>query len=94
MGRRTERLDTFMTSLERQLTDVRTVHHGHMPEIVFFGDDEARGIWALFDYLEWPADRGGRVYRGYGHYEERYRRDQEGWKIASLRLSRLREDLS
>ena len=55
MGRGSERRDAFMAALERQLDGVVTVHHGHMPEIVFSGADEARGIWALHDQLEWPA---------------------------------------
>jgi ketosteroid isomerase-like protein len=94
MGGGSEDLETFMSSLPRQLTDATTVHHGHMPEIVFTGDDGARGIWALFDYLEWPEGHFPRAYRGYGHYEEHYRREADGWKIERLRLSRLREDVT
>lgn len=94
MGRGSERLDVFMAALERQLDGVVTVHHGHMPEIVFSGADEARGIWALHDQLEWPAGGPIRRYSGYGHYEERYRREDGVWRIAALRLSRLREDIA
>jgi 3-phenylpropionate/cinnamic acid dioxygenase small subunit len=89
MGDATEDLDTFVASLQRNLDGVVTVHHGHMPEVVFTGPGTARGVWALFDYLEWPD---GGVYQGYGHYEEEYRREGGEWRIASLRLSRLRED--
>jgi hypothetical protein len=30
--------------------------------------------------------------KGYGHYLETYRREPEGWRIASLQLTRLRVD--
>src|SRR5215470_1823207 len=36
-------------------TGAISVHHCHTPEIVFTDDSTARGIWAMMDYLEWPA---------------------------------------
>ncbi len=72
-----------------------TVHHGHAPEIRFLDSDRAVGTWILGDYVEFPAagDSGAPSgIRGYGHYEERYRKEQDGWKIAELRLSYLRID--
>ena len=77
------------------LEGTRTVHHGHMPEIELTGPDTARGIWSMEDYVEFPAAAdGSRVgLRGYGHYHEEYRRDTDGqWRIARLRLSRIRID--
>ncbi len=68
---------------------LRTVHHGHMPEIDVSGDT-ARGIWAMFDMVEAP--KGGTVMRGYGHYHEEYARLDGRWKITRLRLTRLRVD--
>jgi len=72
----------------------RTVHHGHMPEIELTGPDTARGTWAMFDYVEWaPQESGERVgLHGYGHYEEEYVREDGAWRIARLRLVRLRID--
>ena len=32
----------------------QTVHHGHMPEIEILGADRASGVWAMFDYVEFP----------------------------------------
>jgi hypothetical protein len=69
-----------------------SLHHGHTPEIRMMSSHRARGIWTLTDYLEWPQETGRRAVRGYGHYEEEYRRDGPGWKIAYLRLSYLRFD--
>jgi len=76
------------------LEGVRTVHHGHMPEIEITGPDTARGTWAMFDYVEWPpSDSRGRVgLQGFGHYREEYVREDGQWRIRHLRLERLRVD--
>jgi SnoaL-like domain len=93
--------ESFVAGVSRHLADVRSVHHGHMPEIVLTGPDTARGIWAMFDYLEWqPGSRrprgggleGQRGLVGFGHYEEEYRKQHGVWKITFLRLTRLRVD--
>jgi hypothetical protein len=88
--------DVFVAGVSKRLGDAISVHQCHMPDIVFTGDDEARGVWAMFDYLEWP-DRGrvpgapnARGLYGFGHYEETYRRIGGAWKFAFLRLTRLR----
>lgn len=73
------------------LDGVRTVHHGHMPEIAFTGEDRATGVWAMFDLVEREGG-GGPVRVGFGHYHEEYRRDGGSWRIAALRLERLRLD--
>ena len=74
------------------------MHHSPKPEIVFAGPDSARGIWAMADHLEWPeplalAEAPGACgFAGYGHYEEEYRRQADGWKLQFMRLTRLRVD--
>jgi hypothetical protein len=81
----------YVARLAPILADVVTVHHGHMPEIRIETSDRARGIWAMEDKL-WPAETSSLPFRrmhGYGHYHERYRRTAEGWRIASIRLTRL-----
>ena len=72
---------------------VVTVHHGHMPEIDVTSPTTATGVWAMEDVLFWPKGRRpdgveGRVH-GYGHYHETYARESVGWRIKSLRLTRL-----
>ncbi len=63
-----------------------TVHHGHMPEITFTSEDQAKGIWAMFDRLRAP----GLEMDGFGHYHEEYRRCSDGrWRISYTRLTRL-----
>ncbi|MCX7677389.1 MAG: nuclear transport factor 2 family protein [Alteraurantiacibacter sp.] len=63
----------------------KTAHQVHSPEIVIDGDT-ATGIWALQDRLHWPD---GSKLTGYGHYHERYVRQDGRWRIAELRLTRL-----
>ena len=91
-GRVTGGGEAIAASIERAVGTARTVHHGHMPEIELTGSDTARGVWAMFDYVEWPSE-GDRVgFRGYGHYTETYRKVDGEWRIASLKLTRLRRD--
>lgn len=85
--------EEIVASVSAMLIDVRTLHHGHMPEIEITGDGTARGVWAMFDYVEWPEQSGERVgLHGYGHYVEEYVREDGAWRIARTRLERLRVD--
>ena len=84
----------IVREVSKVLEGVRTVHHGHMPEIEFTGPDRARGIWAMYDYVEWPPPAPDKRVglQGYGHYREEYVREEGQWRIARLRLERLRID--
>lgn len=91
-------LSTFVKGVENRLRDAVSVHHCHMPDIVFTDSETARAIWAMMDYVEWPIGvnvveaPGHRGFYGYGHYEEEYLRIDGDWKISFLRLTRLRID--
>ncbi|WP_419827179.1 nuclear transport factor 2 family protein [Sphingomonas sp.] len=70
-----------------------TIHHGHMPEIDLDGPGSASGIWAMSDERYFDADDPRAPFAsaiGSGHYHETYVRTPVGWRIASLRLTRLR----
>ncbi len=71
-----------------------SVHHVHVPEITFTSADTASVIWAMEDQLFFPEGSASALgigaLVGYGHYHEEYRRTADGWKIARLRLDRLR----
>jgi hypothetical protein len=84
---------SIVENVSGALVGARTCHHGHMPEIEITGDGTARGIWAMFDYVEWDTQDGTRVgLQGYGHYREEYVREDGEWRIARTRLERLRVD--
>jgi hypothetical protein len=88
--------DEFVEGCREWLGPAVTVHHGHTPEVVLTGADSARAITAMFDWVEFEEPRtegwaaGIRGFTGYGHYEEKYRREDGVWKIAFMRLTRLR----
>jgi ketosteroid isomerase-like protein len=42
--------DAFVEYVSQVLLTAVTVHQGHMPDIEFTEDGEARGIWAMFDW--------------------------------------------
>lgn len=88
--------DEFVAWNTIRLGPAITVHQGHIPEIVLTSATTAKGIWAMFDWVEFPEPiaagrgKGYRGFVGYGHYEEEYRKENGTWKIAFLRLTRLR----
>jgi SnoaL-like domain len=85
--------EEIVRAVSTALEGSRTTHHGHMPEIALTGADTARGIWAMFDYVEWAQQDGTRVgLQGFGHYLEEYVREDGEWRIAHMRLERLRID--
>jgi hypothetical protein len=79
----------------REAAAPRTVHHGHTPEITIESPTEASGTGALADYVEWepdPETGKRRGFKGYGRYDETYRKVDGAWKIATLQLRYLRVD--
>ena len=72
------------------LREATTVHHGHMPEIELTGPDTAKGIWAMYDFVDLPQ----LVLHGWGHYHEEYVKQQGAWRIRRTRLTRLRLDIT
>jgi len=84
--------DVFVATVSGFLRKSVTVHHGHMPDIEFQGPDEATGLWAMYDWVD--SGEQGFAIQGWGHYHEKYRRESDGnWRIAELRLTRLRTDV-
>lgn len=78
-----------------QAADQVSVHHGHTPIIDITSDTTATGIWAMEDKL-WVVGESVVPYKflhGYGHYHETYRKEADGWRIASVKLTRLRIDM-
>jgi hypothetical protein len=84
----------IMPFIRNAVLELTTVHHGHMPEIEIISSTSAKGIWAMEDVLCWPPGAAVKTLHGYGHYHETYRKTEEGWRIQSSRLSRLRVDIT
>lgn len=96
-----EDADAWVDGVRHFFTGVVTQHRGSMPRFQQMTDDRVRGTWSMIDYLTWEPD--SRTYRGisipgmygicgYGYYEEEYVRTTEGWRIAFMRLTRVRID--
>ena len=81
--------DRIVAAIRSGLSGAISVHHGHTPEIELGTGGEARGWWAMADEVRFPDGTG---FRGTGHYEDRYRKTAAGWRIASMRLTRLRRE--
>jgi uncharacterized protein (TIGR02246 family) len=84
--------EQIVAGIQQVIGAARTVHHGHMPEIKLTGPDRAEGIWAMYDYVEFASEPQPVGIRGYGHYHETYEKSDGQWRIARMRLSRLRRD--
>jgi hypothetical protein len=82
-------VEEFVDSLSQILDSVVTVHHGHMPELQLTSETTATGLWSMEDELWWPEGSPIRHLHGYGHYHETYSKTPDGWRISSMRLTRL-----
>lgn len=65
------------------------MHHGHMPEITFTGEDSAEGIWYLEDIFI-DLVRQDHTF-GSAIYKDQYRREAGLWKIAHTEYDRVME---
>jgi hypothetical protein len=82
-------VDAIVSYASSGLRQLVSVHQGYMPEIEILRSGEARGVWAMSDILIAPEGAPFRVFRGFGHYHETYRKSAGQWRIATLRLTRL-----
>jgi hypothetical protein len=77
--------------------DAASSHQVHTPEITLTGDDTAQGIWAMQDRVVWKPGKspipGVASITGYGQYHETYRKSDDGWKFAALKLTRFHVDM-
>ena len=88
--------DAYAASLKFGLEKAVSCHQGFTAEIEVIDADHARGIWAMQDFITWE-DRhpreGWKSILGRGHYHETYRRVNSAWRIATLKLTRVRLDI-
>jgi len=77
--------ERFVASVRASIETTKTAHQVHSPEITIDGDS-ATAVWAMQDRLHW--DNGTKL-TGYGHYHERYVKQDGRWWIAEQKLTRL-----
>ena len=75
----------IVASVRGSIETTKTAHQVHFPEIAIDGDT-ATAIWPMQDRLIWED---GRTMTGYGHYHERYVKQDGRWRIAEQKLTRL-----
>jgi hypothetical protein len=75
--------------------DAASVHQLHAPEIEIISDVSARAVWALEDRLFYPRtdDADARDFHGWGHYHVEYIKVDGRWRMRSLTLTRLTDDV-
>lgn len=87
-------VEQMMSDLMAALDGVRTIHHVHSPEIVLSSPTEARGSWALEDWLFWMQGAEEHWLHGWGFYDDTYGQRDGQWLFTSRRLTRLRVEHS
>jgi hypothetical protein len=90
-----EGAEVFVAATRMALDSARTVHHGHTHEITFPGPTQAHVFLILRDYIEWspePHTAARRGMRGFGIYDEDFRKLDGEWKISGWRLTYIRTD--
>lgn len=85
--------DAIVENISCSFATAVTVHHAHTAEIEIEGDASATGLWAMQDLLKFPGTPTINIV-GYGHYHERYRKEDQVWRICAYKLTRLRVDVS
>lgn len=95
-GTLTHGRDEALKIVRESIGDAVTAHQVHSPEMVIEGDT-ATCIWAMQDRVIWSQERATKAgiagLTGYGHYHERYVRQDGRWRIAAQTLTRLHMDV-
>ena len=73
--------------------NVRSFHEGFMSEIEVLSDDSASAVWPMEDRVWFGAGAGGYMH-GFGYYHETYRRVEARWYIQTLKITRIKVELS
>lgn len=70
-----------------------SVHQGHNCEIDIHSETTASGIWSMTDRLYYPPGSEFSLMTGYGYYVETYIKTDDGWKIKTTRIKRIRVEV-
>lgn len=87
----------IIAQIKFAVIEAASSHQVHTPEIALSSDTTAEGMWAMQDRVVWQPGKspipGIASITGYGQYHETYRKSPDGWKFASLRLTRFHVDM-
>jgi len=87
--------NAFVDAVSSQLEGAVSVHRAFLPQIEFVSATEAKGNWAVNDYIEFtpdPVTGERRGHQGFGYEYETYRKIDGVWKIAAWRVHYTRLD--
>jgi hypothetical protein len=76
-------VDAFIAMVTKAYAGIRALHRISAPLIDLLSDDEARGMWTFTSVVIGPEV----TVRETGYYRETYRKDEAGWRIASMILT-------
>jgi hypothetical protein len=95
-GTLTHTRDEAVKMTRGAIGDAVTAHQVHSPEMTIEGDT-ATVTWAMQDRVLWSQERAAQMgnagLTGFGHYHERYVRQDGRWRIAAQTLTRLHMDV-
>lgn len=81
--------DAFVAAVAGMLEGAISVHRAFLPEVTIVSATEAKGEWAVNDYIEWkpdPVSGERRGFMGFGREYETYLKINGAWKIAHWRV--------
>ena len=88
--------DAAIATIKWSVSDAKTAHQIHFSEIELDGD-VANVVSPMQDRVVWAPGKsplpGVASITGFGHYRERYVRQDGAWRIAHLQLTRLHVDM-
>jgi len=87
--------DAFVDAVAGQLEGAVSVHRAFLPQITFESETQAKGTWAVNDYIEWepdPETGERRGQQGFGYEYESYSKVDGEWKISAWRVHYIRMD--
>ena len=77
--------DKLVEGVQTLMKGAQSIHRGFMPELKMISNDQAEGVWSMFDYVMLPTCH----FKGWGHYFEEYQKTNGQWQIKKIHLTRL-----